>query len=963
VRGVTVATIGVWRITLVRSIVRLGIVLTLACFFLTILVVASASFAMAQGVGTTQISGVVLDAQRNPVGGARVRLSGPVSKTTSTAANGSFAFHSLPAGIFRLDITKAGFNSDTQESIVEIAGSTTVLSFTLEAASLTSLTTIATVSSHSGANSINTAPASIVDVPASTFIQQGQLSMNQVLNEEPGITMGVENGIAGPNVMFGNASSPLAAGIPSIRGGLPYETESLIDGHPISLGQYGFFSPSFISPYELQNVEVVKGPGATSPSINYAINGTVNYRTLEPTVKPEESADFGMDQYGGNFANVRATGTLPGDRWSYAFDYVTDGTQGFARGDVVPSFFLATRPAYLNGSPVNLNAGFHELTNSPPNIQNSVLIEDPLVGYTTLAEAYNERNELGKIRYAFTPSTTLTLTWLGAQEAAPSAAGWSFYDGLFDPPAGYSGSLPAGPVADTSDAAVYNPQVVNQQETNLFETEFHTPLGKTATLLLRQYSSSIQGFVGGPGNSGPTAAPPVTFTTPLYGAVYYGATNTTTPTIFNGQVGTLTLDQYSETRSYDHLTGYTAEIDKQAGDDLLSLSYDYEKTSTLATAVSTAGVRTTAIPAGSSQSFESLMGRAQFELGQRVNGTLSDNFGSYTDTYSQNGGASFLQSTHTYQAPRLSMTWQPNPNESVRASAGLSVAPPFINLLNNSENIVATGSPVFYYTETGNSGDVLPETAFGFDIGLDARLHSPFTVLSVDLYQTVLHNQFLPYTFQDGTYTCPSTCASYNVGDTAPLYITRTVNLGHSKYEGVELSLHRTPPTGWGYRIQGSLMRAFAYDLPTGFYNTATCTNCTNLGILPNENFQPSGDGYNGLGYSRIPYSTGYGELNYRAHNGAHFLAGITYYGPNNFYNEPAFEVVTASFDQPLTRRSSLQLSIYNLTNAYPNFYYVAIGVENTTSILTPLENGKEGYASGNVVGPSTARLIWHIDL
>src|SRR5690348_17122450 len=97
--------------------------------------------------------------------------------------------------------------------------------------------------------------------------------------------------------------------LPRFGGGLPYETESLIDGHPISLGQQGYFSPSAISPYELQNVEVVKGPGATSPSINYAINGTVNYRTLEPTLKPEESVDLGEDQYGGNFANFRVTGT------------------------------------------------------------------------------------------------------------------------------------------------------------------------------------------------------------------------------------------------------------------------------------------------------------------------------------------------------------------------------------------------------------------------------------------------------------------------------------------------------------------------------------------------------------------------------------------------------------------------------------------------------------------------------
>ena len=134
----------------------------------------------------------------------------------------------------------------------------------------------------------------------------------------------------------------------------------------------------------------------------------------------------------------------------------------------------------------------------------------------------------------------------------------------------------------------------------------------------------------------------------------------------------------------------------------------------------------------------------------------------------------------------------------MRAAVGTSVAPPYINLLNN--NGIVNAAPIVpppYYTTTVNSGDVLPETAFGFDVGFDTRLHSPYTVLSVDLYQTLLHNEFLQQTSQQGTYTCPP--GSFYAGNTGPLYVTKTANLGHSEYEGVELTLHRTPPTGWGY--------------------------------------------------------------------------------------------------------------------------------------------------------------------
>ena len=920
---------------------------------------------MAQDLGNAQVTGVVLDAQRRPLGDAQARLSGTASESTSTTANGSFAFRNLPSGIYRVDISKAGFNTATQDDIVTAAGSTTNVSFTLQAASLTSLTVIGhvAVSTRNGANAINTTPASIVDVPATTFTDQGQLSVNQVLNEEPGITIGIAQCII---TSGSNGASPLAAGVPSVRGGLPYETESLIDGHAVSLGALGFFSPSFISPYLLQNVEVVKGPGATSPSINYAINGTVNYRTLEPTLKPQESVDFGEDQYGGNFANFRLTGTLPGNRLSYAFDYVTQGTQGFKRGLTGPALFLTAGPAYLNGVPINPYGGLG-IGSPPPGQENVVgdasIIDSFLFCCPRQPMNSNERNELGKLRYAFTPSTVLTLTWLGGQAGGGSYGAYFApceNPVVFTPPPGYTGSLPGGPTV--SFIGGYNFGGLVFQNTNLFETEFHTPVGKTATLLLRQYSSSIETFYGGPGDSGPTAGGTSSFTAGVYGGVYFGSA--TTPTIFNGQVATLTVNQYIEERSYNHLNGYTAEIDKQAGNDLLSISYDDEKTSTLATQNLFAGVNSVSVPAGSSQTFQSVMGRAQFELSPRLNGTVSDNFGSYTDVYSQDAGATYKSATHTYQAPRLSLTWRPNANQSIRGAIGMSIAPPYIALLNNNAIINDVGglAPGFYYAETANSGDVLPETAFGFDVGFDTRLHSPFTVLSVDAYQTLLHNQFLNSTTQQGTLTCSaaiSGCPSIVFGLTAPLYITKTANLGHSEYEGLELSLHRTPPTGWGYRVQGSLQRAFVYDLPAGFYDTPSGPNTTNLGILPNINFQATGGGYNAISNTRIPYSTGYGEVNYRGHNGAYFLAGMTYYGPNNSYNVPAFEVVTVSYDQPLTRRASLQLSIYNLTNTYPNLYFFYGG----TKLFTPLANGQRGLVDGNTIGPAIARLSLHIDL
>ena len=230
-------------------------------------------------------------------------------------------------------------------------------------------------------------------------------------------------------------------------------------------------------------------------------------------------------------------------------------------------------------------------------------------------------------------------------------------------------------------------------------------------------------------------------------------------------------------------------------------------------------------------------------------------------------------------------------------------------------------------------------------------------MFSTDVYETTLHNQFLSTTALDGTYTPPAN-NPYGAIGTYPLYVTQTANLGHSRYEGLELAIHHDPLFGMGYRVQGYLQRAYAYDLPPGFYNTASGPNTANLGIFANENFQTTGQGYNGLSQSRVPYSGGYGEINYRFRSGAYFLTGLTYYGSNNQYNEPAFGVMNASFRQPITKHASLQLSVSNLTNAYSAFQYNIYG-----GVPTPLVNGQLGYTAGNVIGPSTTSLLLHLEL
>ena len=133
--------------------------------------------------------------------------------------------------------------------------------------------------------------------------------------------------------------------------------------------------------------------------------------------------------------------------------------------------------------------------------------------------------------------------------------------------------------------------------------------------------------------------------------------------------------------------------------------------------------------------------------------------------------------------------------------------------------------------------------------------------------------------------------------------------------------------SGFGWRLQGSLQKAFTYNLPSFFYCSGTtdsngnttppgpgCINNTNLAVLPEANFggQPTAiaGAPNGIASARVPYATGYGEVNWTGSHGQYYNLGVTYFGNNNSYNEPPFAVLRPTCDSTSTiaARSSRSL-------------------------------------------------------
>lgn len=950
--------------------------------------------ASAQTSNTGSISGTVTSSSGGPVAGAAVSLSGVVSRGTTTDAHGGYSFDQLPAGVYQIVVTKAGFFQSVFSVAVASAASVTS-NLTLQVQSFTSLRTIAHVSTNApGVAPLNQTTASIDTITSQEFLDQGQIQVSKVLNETPGI------------ISWGSATANNGAdeGTPQtvqIRGALPYETETLIDGHPTPLNILGSFNPLYLNPALLQNVEIVKGPGSMPTEINYAIGGTANFVTLEPTLTPQATLIAGVDRWGGVNTAIRFTGSTNSRFLQWAFGYATIGTPGPLDNypiagstlNMIDSNLFSWKMDGKYMAFIPESVGLNLATAGVAGI-GGIRFTDPVyVCCDYLNTGYNNRSELGKIRLNFSESTSFTLSYLGGQaftdwggvmatQIQPVGnVNQSF--SIFSPSAGYTGSVASG-TAIPFDLEAFVPDYETVQQ-NLYQGEFRTTIGDWTALARYFYGSSndLIYFADGPGGA-------FGFTGKAYGNVplcpagqnwneftdaFFPDCSGGSPPVmtnFNGQqVNFSDTGFIATTFEYDQLHGGSVEFDRPF-DNGSNLTFSFDRSFHAAyeyfdePVASPTGAAYYDLAPGAGQSFttESLV--YGLFAAPKVYLKIADYFVQYSSHFTDNGGgigdlvgpADWKDSSHGFNAPRLGLTWQPDDDTSMRFAMGASIAPPYLSLLSSpgplpQPNI--TGAPT-YYTEDLNNGNILPETSFGYDLGVDHRFMRSFFV-SGDVYLTDLTDMYLPSTYQIGTY----------LG--LPLYATQTENLAHARYEGVELAVGAVPATGFGFRLQADLMRAYAYNLPPGFYcagvSASKCTYAnynTNLGIIAGANFAASGAGFNTVNTDAVPYAMGYGELNYRTGWGTYYNLGATYYGNNNAYSRPAFFVVSAAIREPVRPGTELELSADNLLNVYPDAWTNYFGGV-PTPLIAPATDGlglKEaglGPTDGGNYGPTTFRF------
>jgi hypothetical protein len=884
--------------------------------------------ALAQPAGTATLAGTVHTQAGDPLPGVTVHLSGPATATTTTDATGGFSL-SVPPGVYQIDFNKPGYVPSQTSSLPLVAGPNATLTVTLGQASLESLRTIgstSTVTRGSGLT-LNTSAAQQEFVSAQQFQNVGNPQINDVLQESPDVT--IEHMGSQPDTTI-------------IVGGVqPYETQVLIDGHPIALGQYGVFSSQYFPSWLLGGVEVQSGPGNTTPFANLAVGGTANLLTAGFTQRSMASLEQGIDEYGAEFTHLLASGSF--NKLQYVIGAGVDGYNG-------PYFHTQQ----CDVTAANGGAG----DNAPGNYGTTEFCGDA-------SGSFYQKGELLKLKYNFSSATSFEAGFIGA---------WAGYN-----PQGTVWGLDLGPTtiyncigneysANPANGALYcsNPknagffgQTINGiswypgsnvwNNQTLFDAELRTQIGSNDTLLVRPYIGNLAPeIINGAGEADfPLLYSPIGGTTTYNYAP--GATNTPAaiacnnsygsstgpggvPVVTNGQMAC--WGSIYSTYEIDKLYGTTFSYLHPFGDSLLNLTYDFHGQSTFAYIDSPAGV---SVPF-SADRYSTISLTANLNMIRNIGVDV----GLYDTRFTAIGvePVSLVDSTLVGFArpitrfdPHLALTFRPTSDVSYRASWGTSTTYPFLGQLSG----LATYEPpaqslgVPYNvggTLTEKNPGLEPEISTAYDIGVDKRLPGR-SLLSLDVQESVVHNVFEQAT----------TNVLYNglccEGIFSPINVARLQN------ELVTLKYTHAPVVGFGYSLSAAAERSVLDGIPASLYSVGVPS-------FPVNGVQVCGNGVAAPGIETcIPYLKGYADFNYRWPDKTYAHLGVDYEGKNNAYFQPPFELVDLSVNRPISKTVDIHLSVENLLNTNNYLTYLAMPGVGTPLVAGTLgANGQEEQTS-----------------
>jgi TonB-linked SusC/RagA family outer membrane protein len=239
--------------------------------------VASAQQASVTGRVTDQGNG-------QPLAGARVQVTG-TSYYAITNAQGAYTIRAVAAGSYTLRVVMLGYASQTK-AVTVTAGQAVAADWSLTAVPFTLEEIVTTATGEQLKRELGN---TVANIEASQLVQQAQTpDLTAVLNGRvAGVTVISNDGVAG------SGSRIRIRGISSAS--LSNDPILVVDGIRVAergaaLSIYaGGGSPSFlndINPEEIENIEIVKGPAASTLYGTQAANGVIRITTKRGKAGP-----------------------------------------------------------------------------------------------------------------------------------------------------------------------------------------------------------------------------------------------------------------------------------------------------------------------------------------------------------------------------------------------------------------------------------------------------------------------------------------------------------------------------------------------------------------------------------------------------------------------------------------------------------------------------------------------------
>jgi len=653
----------------------------------------------------------------DPLANASVTATGPKTSSTSTDATGTFSLTVTP-GLYRIEATKSGYLPASLGDYTAVSGSSSPLAITMNQPDLTSLQTIGRSGTAARGSAINTGAAASTYLSGAAFSNSANAQINTVLQHIPDVTIQHMSSQQDTTIILGGAQ--------------PYETQVLIDGRRLALGQYGVWASQYFPSFLAGDVETQSGPSNTTPFANLAVGGTVNL--LSPSFTKARTAElsFGVDSYNAQYSNFLTTGSLG-------------------------------KLAYVVGAGVNgYNGLYYQETKCLVTPDNGGA-QDNLPGNTGIVQkcldssgSFFNKGEVLKLRYDFTPATSFEVGGVGAWGGYnPQGSAWGQSVG----PITIEPCLAANPQSCNNPASTsligetisgytwYTGSSLYNNQT-LFDAQFRTAIGPN-TFLIRPYIADIEpevilgaGQTQYPVSFSPVGAPndPKSAFAANCNAGFGSTTDPSGATVLIGGQTECFNGPYT-TYEQDKLYGSTFSFLHPMGESLLNFTYDFHGQSTFAYIDTPTFV---SVPFSTDRySTFSLTGDFHVLRNVGINLDLYDTTWNVIGVQRANP-ASLTDTTLTGLNrkvsrfdPHVAFTFPPMTDVAFRAAAGSSATFPYVGqvsgLATYQTPAISLGPPYSGGgTLTEKNPNLLREVSVAYSLGMDKRFGNG-SVASLDL--------------------------------------------------------------------------------------------------------------------------------------------------------------------------------------------------------------------------------------